>query len=59
MSLQRIKVEIRHTFELDIPDHLLDEDGDDWALDAFIYDAFEEEDWEFSNLTINEIKDNN
>lgn len=56
MTLKRVKVEIRHTFDLDIPDDLLDEDG--LELDYFVYDAFEDEDWEFNNMVISDIKEN-
>lgn len=56
MTLKRVKVKIRHTFDLDIPDDLLDADG--LELDYFVYDAFEDEDWEFNNMVISDIKEN-
>jgi hypothetical protein len=56
MSLQRVKIEISHTFDLDIPDELLDEDG--WDLHWYVAEAFEDQPWEFNNVTINEIREN-
>lgn len=54
MTMKQVTVRINHTFELDIPDELLDEDG--WDLDYYIYDAFENEDWQFSDMIIREPK---
>lgn len=55
MALKRVNVSIQHTFEVDIPDELLEdvEDGSD-ALDDFIYGAFEDSDWYFSDMYISE-----
>jgi len=50
VTVRRVKIRIDHTFDLDIPDDLMDEDG--WDLDYFVYDAFENEDWEFSDMVI-------
>lgn len=57
VTVKRVFVVIRHVFDLDIPDTLLDEEDDQWALDQFVYDAFEEEDWEFNELSIRDIKE--
>lgn len=54
MTVKRVKVYIRHSFDLDIPDVLLD-DEDGWELSYFIYNAFENEDWEFSDLDIRNL----
>lgn len=56
MTIKRVRVDIRHTFELDIPDELLDEDG--WALSGFVYDAFmdDEDNWDDYDIDINDIK---
>ena len=57
MTVRRVKIRIDHTFDLDIPDDLMDEDG--WDLDYFVYDAFENEDWEFSDMVIRHIEESN
>lgn len=59
MTVKRVKVDIQHTFDLDIPDELLDEDG--WALSGFIYDAFidDEDNWDDVDFDIRDIKEGN
>lgn len=59
MTVKRVTVDIRHTFDLDIPDKLLDEDS--WALSDFIYDAFmdDEDNWDDMDFDINDIKESN
>lgn len=55
MTIKRVTVDVRHTFELDIPDELLDEDA--WDLSAFIYDAFidDEDNWDDVDIDIKEV----
>ena len=55
MTLKRVTVYVDHTFELDIPEDILN-GPDDWALDYFVYDAFDDEDWEFSGIDIDDIR---
>lgn len=56
MTIKSVTVSISHTFELDIPDELLDEDA--WELSGFVYDAFmdDEDNWDDYDLDINDIK---
>lgn len=57
MTVKRVKVSIDHTFDLDIPNELLDEDA--WDLSAFIYDAFidDEDNWDAVDFDIRDIKE--
>lgn len=51
MPIRRVSVSIDHTFEVDIPDELL-QDGWEDALDDYLYSKFEDEDWIFDELSI-------
>lgn len=53
MTIRRVSVNISHDFELDIPDDLL-EDGNEDALDDYIYSSFEDE--PFDDLLITDLK---
>lgn len=57
MTIKRITVDVSHTFDLDIPDYLLEEDA--WDLSSFIYDAFmdDEDNWDECDIDINDIKE--
>lgn len=57
MTVKRVKVYVRHTFELDIPDELLDEDS--WDLSAFVFEAFidDESNWDDYEFDINDVKE--
>ena len=56
MTIKRVTVRVDHTFDLDIPEELLDEDA--WDLSSFIYDAFidDEDNWDDVDIDINNIK---
>lgn len=54
MTLKRVHVSISHSFEVDIPDDLLEANGSD-VLDDFIYEAFEDSDWYFNDMRISGV----
>jgi len=56
VTIKRVTVRVDHTFDLDIPEELLDEDA--WDLSSFIYDAFidDEDNWDDVDIDINNIK---
>lgn len=46
MTVKHVTVNVYHSFDLDIPDDLLDNDEQAWVLDDFIMDAFmDDDDW--------------
>lgn len=51
MTIRRVYVKIRHRFEVDIPDELL-EDGREDELDEHLYYHFEDQDWIFDEVEI-------
>lgn len=59
MTVKRVRVDVSHTFDLDIPDDLLDEDS--WDLSSFVYDAFidEETRWDDVDFYFRDIKEIN
>jgi hypothetical protein len=59
VTVKRVKVSVYHSFDLDVPDDLLDEDS--WALSGFVYDAFidDEDNWDDFGFDIRDIKERN
>lgn len=57
MAVRNVTVTVEHTFELDIPEDLLEEDS--WDLSSFIYDSFmdDEDNWDSCDIDINEIRE--
>lgn len=59
MTIKRVTVSVDHTFDIDIPDELLDEDS--WSLSDYVYDIFmnDEDNWDDVDIDINDIKERN